>query len=102
MLINCFKGFDSKKLVHLRLPNNSNVCQLCNLVDHSAFACFKLFDRPKCCKCKGGHKMENCGHKCTYYFGLGCTKKWCWKKNGRRLAMTTNYLEVLVNDEKNL
>jgi hypothetical protein len=44
--------------------------------------------------------MENHGRKCTYYFGLGHTKKWCWKKNGRRLVATTNYLKVLVNDKK--
>ncbi len=63
-----------------------------------ASICSKKFNRPKCGKCRGGHKIENYGLKCSYYFGLGHTKEHCWKKNGKGLATSTNVLEVLIND----
>jgi len=56
--------------------------------------------RPKCAKCGSGHKTNNCGLKCSFYFGLGHTEDKCWKKFAKGLPATTNFLEVLVNDEK--
>lgn len=76
------------------------MCQLCNMVGHGASACSKLFNCPKCNKCEGGHRIENCGLKCSYCFGLGHTEECCWKKNGRGFIAFANYLEVLVNDEE--
>jgi hypothetical protein len=62
------------------------------------FSILKTLQETKCGKCKGGHKTKNYGLKCSYYFGLGHTEERCWK-NGKGLPATTNYLEVLVNDE---
>jgi hypothetical protein len=56
--------------------------------------------RPKCAKCGGGHKTDNCGLKCSFCFGLGYTEDKCWKKFTKGLFDTTNFLEVLVDDEK--
>ncbi len=44
--------------------------------------------------------MENCGLKCSYCFKLNHTEDCCWKKNGKGPSATTNYLEVLINDEE--
>ncbi len=76
------------------------MCQLCNMVGHSAYMCSKLSDRPKCGKCGKGHKTKNYGLKCFYCFGLGHIEERCWKKNGRRLVVVAYYFEVLINDEK--
>jgi hypothetical protein len=56
--------------------------------------------RPKCAMCRSGHKTNNCGLKCSFYFGLRHTKERCWKKSAKGLLTTTNFLEVLVDDEK--
>jgi hypothetical protein len=66
-----------------------------------ASTCFKLINkRPKCAKFGYGNKIDNCGLKCSFFFGLGHTKDQCWKKTTKGHAATTNFLEVLVNDEK--
>jgi hypothetical protein len=73
------------------------------MVGHGVSSCSKLSRKPecgKCGKCGGGDKIENCGFKCSYCFGLGHTKERCWKKNGKGFTTITNYLEVSVNDEK--
>ncbi len=70
-LINFFKGSNGKQLVQPIIPNNSNLCQLCNMMGHNASSCLKLSKKPKCGKCEGGHKTENCGLKCSYCFKLG-------------------------------
>jgi len=64
-------------------------------------ACPKHNDmRPKCNKC-GGHKAENCGIRCSFYNGMGHSEDRCWKKkNTKPSNSTSNYLEVLVNDEE--
>jgi hypothetical protein len=63
--------------------------------------CLKLTNtRPKCAKCKSGHKIDNYGLKCSFYFGLGHMEDRCWKKFTKGLFTTTNFLEVLVNDEE--
>jgi hypothetical protein len=38
--------------------------------------------------------------KCYFYLGLGHTEKKCWNKNAKGLCATTNFLEVLVDDEE--
>jgi hypothetical protein len=60
---------------------------------------FKLSNIPKCGRCKGGHIIEKYELKCSYCFGMGHTKKRCWKKNGKGPIASANYLEVLVDDE---
>jgi hypothetical protein len=81
--------------------NIDNHCQLCRLEKHTTSTCPKLVDiRPKCAKCKGGHKTDNCGLKCSLFLGLRHTEERCWKKFAKGLLATTNFLEVLVNDEE--
>jgi hypothetical protein len=70
------------------------------MMGRNAFSCSKFFEKPMCGKCRGGHKMENCGLKCSYCFELSHTDERCWKKNKRGLPTTANYLKVLVNDEE--
>jgi hypothetical protein len=100
MLIKKIKGSSGKEIIPSRSLQNSSVCQLSNMVSHGVFACSKLFDRLKCDKCEGGHRIKNCGLKCSYCFGLKHMKKCCWKKNGNGLATSANHLEVLINDEE--
>jgi hypothetical protein len=96
-----FKGVEGREVNQPNNSNNSNCCQLCHVVGHSAFTCSKLIKRPKCIKCNGLYKMENFGLNCTFFFfGMGRTKEWCWKKNGKGPITTTYYVEVLVNDEE--
>jgi hypothetical protein len=38
--------------------------------------------------------------KCSFYFGLGHTEKRCWKKSTKGLFTSTNFMEVLVDDEE--
>jgi hypothetical protein len=81
--------------------NITNSCQLCHSEEHTASTCPKLADtRPKCAKCGGVHKTDNCGLKCSFCFGLGHMKERCWKNFAKGLPVTTNFLEVLVDDEK--
>jgi hypothetical protein len=55
----------------------------------------------KCLKCGGLHKIINCGSRCNFCGGLGHTEKIYWKKtNLKTCAITTNYLEVMVDDEE--
>jgi hypothetical protein len=65
-------------------------------------ACPKHNDkRPKCGKCGGGHRVENCGIRCSFCNGLRHSKDYRWKKKDTKHSnSTTNYLEVLVNDEE--
>jgi len=55
-----------------------------------------------CAKCGMFHRTENCGIKCSFYSGLDHYKDRCWKKprDGKSHSRTTNFLEVLLNDEK--
>jgi len=81
--------------------NTNNHCQLCRSRKHTTLACLKLADtRPKCAKCGGGHKIDNCVLKCFFCFGLGHMEDRCWKKNAKGLPATTSFLEVLVDDEE--
>ncbi len=101
--INFFgKGIDGKAKPNITFDaNTNNHCQLCRSEVHIVSACPKLTDtRPKCAKCGGGHKINNCGLKCSFYFGLGHIEDKCSKKFAKGLPATTNFLEVLVDDEK--
>jgi hypothetical protein len=69
MLIKKFKGSNGKEIISSGNLRNLGVCQLCNMVGHSAFTCSKLFHKLKCDKCGAGHRTENCGLKCSYCFG---------------------------------
>jgi len=103
ILINFFgKGTDGKVRPNTNFSfNTHNRCQLCCSEEHIASTCLKLVDtRPKCANCEGGHKTNNCGLKCSFYLRLGHTKDRCWKKSTKGLPATTNFLEVLVDDEE--
>jgi hypothetical protein len=102
-LINFFgKGIDGKARPSTTFSTTiNNYCQLCLSGKHIASTYFKLVDtRPKCAKCKGGHKIDNCGLKCSFCFRLGHAEDRCRKKFAKGLFATTNFLEVLVDDEE--
>jgi hypothetical protein len=48
------------------------------------------------------HRIKNCEIKCSFYSGLGHSEDKCWKKlkDGKSPFGTTNFLEVLLNDEE--
>ncbi len=76
-------------------------CQLCNSKEHIASTCPIHIDlRPRCAKCGGGHKTNNCGLKFFFCSGMGHTKNRRWKKNGKGPFASTNFLKALVNDEE--
>ncbi len=65
--------------------------------------CLRLNEpRPKCAKCDMPHSIENCGIKCIFCIGLGHSENKCWKKpkDGKSHSRITNFLEVLLNNEK--
>jgi hypothetical protein len=102
MLINFFKG----SVPNPDASSSSTMfggCQICKGGDHLAIACPRLNEpQPKCAKCGMSHKIENCGIKCLFYSGLGHLEDKCWKKpkDGKSHFIATNFLEVLLNDEK--
>jgi hypothetical protein len=87
-------------------PSSSNVfggCQICRGSDHKATTCPRLNEaRPKCAKCNMPHRIENYGIKCTFCAGLGHLEDRCWKKpkDGKPHSGTTNFMEVLLDDEE--
>jgi hypothetical protein len=102
-LINFFgKGTDGKAKPSTTFFATTNKhCQLCRLEEHTTSACLKLANRrPKCGKCRGGHKTDNCGLKCSFCFRLGHIKYRCWKKFAKGLSTTINVFEVLVDAEE--
>jgi len=101
-LVNFFgKEIDGKVGLSTTFSTTNNHCQLCRSEEHMASTCPKLIDtRPKCAKCGGGHKIDNCGLKCSFCFGLKHMENWCWKKFAKGLFATTSFLKVLVDDEK--
>ncbi len=44
--------------------------------------------------------MENYILKCSLCSGMGYTEDKCWKKNNKGPSASTNFLEVMVNDEE--
>jgi hypothetical protein len=91
---------------NLEAPSSSNMfggCQICKRRHHLATTCPKLNEPwPKCAKCGIFHKTKNCGIKCSFCLGLGHYEDKCWKKpkDGKFHSRATNFLEVLLNDEK--
>jgi hypothetical protein len=54
-----------------------------------------------CGKCGGRYKVENYNIRCLFYNGMGHSEDRGWKKkNTKPSNSTTNYLEVLLNDEE--
>jgi len=51
-------------------------------------------------KSEGFHMIENCNLRCSFYNGMGHIQERCWKKNPKVGTTTTNFLEILVDDEK--
>ncbi len=101
-LVNFFK-----RSVPNSTPSSSSTmssgCQLCNGGDHIATACPRLNDAwPKCAKCNMPHRTENCGIKCSFCARLGHSEDRCWKKpkDGKAHSGTTNFVEVLLDDEQ--
>jgi predicted aspartyl protease len=101
MLINFFKG-----TIHNPEASSPSAvfgrCQICKGGDHLVTTCPRLNEaQPKCAKCGMPHRTENCGVKCTFCTGLGHSEDRCWKKpkEGKSHSRTTNFLEVLLNDE---
>ncbi len=79
------------------------MCQICKSNDHIATMCQHVGNlKPKCVKCGLPHKIENCGVKCGYCYGMGHIEDKCWKggKDGKTTSTSNKYLEVLVNDEE--
>jgi hypothetical protein len=101
-LINFFKG----TIHNLEASSSSTMfggCQICKGGNHLATTCPRLNEpRPKCAKCSMLHMTENCGIKCTFCTSLGHFEDKCWKKpkDGKFHFGTTNFLEVLLNDEE--
>ncbi len=100
-LVNFFKG-----TVHNPEASFPSIvfggCQICKKGDHLATTCPRLNEaRPKCAKCGMPHRTKNCGIKCIFCTGLGHSEDKCWKKpkDEKSRSKTTNFLEVLLNDE---
>ncbi len=79
-----------------------NGCQICKVDDHLIIECLKYTtSRPKCLKCGGLHRTENCGMRCSFCGGLGHIKECCWKKKDPKIgAVTMNCLKVMISDEE--
>jgi len=78
-------------------------CQICKGGDHIATACPRLNEpQPKCARCGMPHRTENCGMKCSFCSSLGHSEDRCWKKpkDGKVHPGSTNFLEVLLNNEE--
>jgi len=96
------KGIDGKAGPSLTVSvNTNNHCQLCRSGKRTTSTCPKLVDtRPKCAKCGGGHKIDNCVLKCSFCLRLGHIEDRCWKKTTKGLLAITSFLKVLVDDEE--
>ncbi len=102
MLINFLKGNVSRPVTSSS-SSMSVGCQICKGGDHTTIACPRLNEpRPKCAKCGMPHRTENCGVKCSFCASLGHSKDKCWKKpkDGKAHPRSTNFLEVMLNDEE--
>jgi hypothetical protein len=69
-LIHVFKESSSRNGANASSSGSTSRCQLCQANDHTVMACPKHNDmRPRCGKC-GGHRVENCGIRCSFCNGL--------------------------------
>ncbi len=101
-LINFFKG-NAHGSASSSSSNVFGGCQIYRGGDHMATTCPKLNEaRPKCAKCNMPHRTENYGIKCTICAGLGHSEDRWWKKpkEGKSHSRVTNFVEILLNDEK--
>jgi hypothetical protein len=70
--IHFFREYGNRNGASVSSSRSTCRCQLCQAEDHTIVACPKHNDmRPKCGKCGGGHRVENCGIRCSFYNGLG-------------------------------
>jgi len=101
-LIHFFKESSSRNGASVSSYGSASRCQLCQAEDHIAMAYPKHNDmQPKCSKCGGGHRAKNYGIRCSFCNGMGHSKDCCWRrKDTKPFNSTTNYIEVLVNDEE--
>ncbi len=101
-LIQFFRESGNRNRASAHSSGNISRCQLCQANDHIIVAYPKHNDMwPKCGKCCGGHRVENCGIRCSFCNGLGHSKDYYWKKKDTKPSNSTaSYLEVLVNDEE--
>jgi len=101
-LIHFFREFGSRNGASVSSSGSTSRCQLCQADDHTTVAYRKHNDMwPKCDKCGGGHRVENCGIRCSFCNGLGHSKDRYWKKKDTKPSKSiANYLEVSVNDEE--
>jgi hypothetical protein len=101
-LINFMKGNVSRPTTSSS-SSLSGVYQICKEGDHTVVTCPRRNEpRPKCARCGMPHRTENCGVKCSFYTGLGHSEDKCWKKprDGRTHPGSTNFLEVMLDDEE--
>jgi hypothetical protein len=101
-LINFLKG-NVPNLVATSTSTMIGRCQICKGGDHIATTFPRLNEpRPKCAKCGMSHRTKNCGIKCSFCLGLGHSEERCWKrpKDAKSHSGTTNFLEMLLNDEE--
>ncbi len=101
-LINFFKGSVPNPISSFS-PAMFIECQICEGRDHIAMTCPRLnAPWPKCARCGGPHRIENCGVKCPFYLGLGHSKDRCWRKHNERRSHfgAANFLEMLLDDEE--
>lgn len=85
-----------------RGSTSSNGCEICHAKDHMGNDCprYATF-RPKCQKCRGLHKTENCGLRCVFLRRTWAYIRVMWGKKGfQTWCGHQHYLEVLVDDEK--
>jgi hypothetical protein len=101
-LIHFFRESGNENGASVSSSRSAYRCQLCQVESHGAVAYPMHNDmRPKCSKCGGGHRVENCGIRCSFYNGMGHSEDRYWKKKDTKpLNSTANYFEVLVNDEE--
>jgi hypothetical protein len=92
-LVNYFRrGTNGNKGPSLGMTNIIQ-CQLCKSKEHVASTCPRFIDlRPRCAKCGGGHKIDNCGFKCYFCLGMGHTKDRYRKKNHKFPSTVANFL----------
>jgi hypothetical protein len=101
-LINFFKG----SVPNPNATSSSTMFEGCHIYkegDHLTIAYPRLNEsQAKCAKCGMSHRIENCGIKCFFCASLGHSEDRCWKKpkDAKSHFGTTNFLEVLLNDEE--
>ncbi len=72
ILIHVFRESGNNNVASASSFGSASRCQLCQAKDHTAVAYPKHNDmQPKCNKCGGGHRVENCGMRCSFCNGMG-------------------------------